>query len=343
MTDSCPATWYDGRTAQRREVTLSLVGESLAVSGPQLEACYPLAQVRIDPPLGKTRRALRFPDGATAETGAAAFLDELLREQGRESLLRQVHRWEMSPRRALIALAATAIIVFCFLRFGIPLLAERVAFALPAHTEALIGRQTLQLLDKAVMQPSRLPQGRQKELRLVFRSLTAGHPERQGWRLEFRDSPRMGANAFALPSGIVIVTDRMVELAEKDDEIAGVLAHEAGHLTRRHALRHLLQNSATVLIVAGLTGDIASASSLAATLPTVLIDAKYSRDFEREADAAAVGYLKGKGIPVRRYAEVLARLDADHYQERDAAPRLGEIFDNHPVMLERVKDVLAAQ
>lgn len=343
MTDSCPAIWYDGRTAQRRQVTVRLAGDSLAVSGPEVDASYLLAEVRIDPPLGRTRRALRFPDGATAETEATAFLDELLRRQGRSTLFGRVHRWEMSPRRALTALAAVVLIVFCFVRFGIPLLAKRVAFALPAATEALIGRQTLQVLDKFAMQPSELPQQRRQELRRLFGSMTAGHPERRGWHLEFRASKGIGANAFALPSGIVLVTDRMVELAENDDDIAGVLAHEIGHLTQRHALRHLLQNSATVLIVSCLTGDIASASSLAATMPTALIDAKYSRDFEREADAAAVAYLKEKRIPVRRYAEMLARLDADHYKERDAAPRLGEIFDNHPVMLERVKAVLAAE
>jgi Zn-dependent protease with chaperone function len=343
MTDSCTAIWYDGQSSRRREVTVRLVGESLAVSGPEVEAGYPLAEVRIDPPLAKTRRALRFPDGATAETGAGGFLDELLRQQGRGALIRQVHRWEMSPRRALIALAATLLIIFCFVRFGIPFLAQRVAFALPATTEALIGRQTLQLLDKSVMRPSGLPQQRKKELTLLFRGMTAGHPDRQGWRLEFRESKGIGANAFALPSGIVIITDRMVELAQNDQEIAGVLAHEVGHLTRRHALRHLLQNSATVLLVASLTGDVASVSSLAAAMPTILIDAKYSRDFEREADAAAVGYLKQKGIPVRCYAEILARLATDHYKEPSTAPHLGEIFDNHPVMLERVKDVLAAE
>lgn len=343
MIDSCPATWYDGRTSRGREVTVRLAGETLVVAGEQLSASYPLAEVRIDPPLGKTMRALHFPDGASAETGAADFLDELQRRQGKPPLWRQLHRWEMSPRRALVALAATALIIFCFVRFAIPLLAQKVAFALPATTEALIGRQTLQILDKSVMQPSKLSRQRKEEVTALFRAVTASHPERQGWRLEFRDSKGLGANAFALPSGIVIVTDAMAELAEKDEEMAGVLAHEAGHLARRHALRHVLQNSATVLIVACLTGDIVSASSLAATLPTALIDAKYSRDFEREADAAAVAYLKQKRIPVRRYAEILARLDAEHHKERDAAPRLGEMFDNHPMMLERVKDVLAAE
>lgn len=343
MSDSCTAIWYDGRTSQGREVTVRLVDGSLAVTGAGIDSRYPLAEVRVDPPLGRVKRALRFPDGATAETDAGPFLDELLKQQGKESTLRHVHRWEMSLGKAMTALAITLLIVFCFLRYGVPFLAQKVAFALPAATEELIGRETLQILDKVAMQPSALPLQRRQELTRIFLSMTAGRPERRGWRLEFRDSKSIGANAFALPSGIVVVTDRMVELAENDDQVTGVLAHEIGHLTNRHSLRYLLQNSATALIVAALTGDIVSASSLAATMPTVLIDAKYSRDFEWEADAAAVAYLKQKGIPVRRYAEILARLDADHYQKRKAAPRLGELFDNHPLMLERVQRVMAAE
>ena len=343
MNGSCTATWYDGRTSQGREVAVRLIDGALSVSGEGVDCLYRLAEVEIDPPLGRTRRRLRFPDGATVETEADRFVEELSARQGKGRAMRGVHLWEKSLGRALAALAVTLVIVFAFLRFGVPFLAEKVAFALPATTEELIGRHTLEILDKVALHPTALSAPRREELTRRFRAMAAGDPEGARWRLVFRSSNEIGANAFALPSGIVVITDRMVEIAENDDQLAGVLAHEIGHLARRHALRHLLQNSVTALVVATLTGDIVSAGSLAATMPTVLIDAKYSRDFEREADDAAVVSLKRKGIAVRRYAEILARLDADHYQERSDAPRLGELFDDHPMMLERVQRVVAAE
>jgi Zn-dependent protease with chaperone function len=342
MINSCQAILYDGRSSQSREVTVHLEGTNLRVCGEGIDCLHPLQQVRIDPRLGKVSRMLRFSDGATADTKADAFLDQLLRIQGNGRFLGQIHRWEVSPQRVITALVVTILMVFCLVRYGVPLLVQKVAFALPAATEEVIGRETLQILDKIGMKPSEIPQQRRHELKRLFDSLIAGHPERKSWRLELRSAKTIGANAFALPSGIVIMTDRLVEIAKNDDEIAGVLAHEIGHLTQRHALRHLLQNSATVLVVATLTGDIVSVSSFAASMPMVLIDAKYSRDFEREADAAAVSYLKEKGISVRAYAEILARLDADHYQERGKAPHLGELLDNHPLMLERIKKILAS-
>lgn len=342
MMRTSSAIWYDGLTSRRREITLALVGDTLRVSGEGIDLGYPLAEVRIDPGLGKMRRLLRFPDGATAESSDDGFVDGLQRRQGKGGFFREVRRWELNLKKALTAVMVTILVCFGIVRYGLPFLAARAAFALPASTEKLLGQETLQLLDKVVLKPTKLPPERRQALARLFAAVAAGHPERAGWRLELRSSPAVGANAFALPSGIVIVTDEMVELAQSEDEIAGVMAHELGHVTRRHALRHLLQNSATALLVATLTGDVTSISSFAATMPTALIDAKFSRDFEREADDAAIAYLKGKRVPVKVYAEVLARLDASHWKEREKGKRFGDFLDSHPETLERVQRVLAS-
>ncbi|MCM0083443.1 M48 family metallopeptidase [Geomonas sp. Red32] len=335
------ATWYDGQTSRGHDVIIHLDGEMLRVAGEGVACEYPLSRVRMDQRLGKARRCLRFEDGAVAEGAADVFLDELLSRQGKNGVMnRVVPRWEMNLKKAFAALGITVIVVACFMRFGVPILAEKLAFALPPATEEVLGRHTLELLDEIALKPSELGKERQEDLTRRFAAIVAGHPDRQGWRLVFRSSKPIGANAFALPSGIVVITDRMVEIAENDDQITGVLAHEVGHLVRRHSLRNLLQNSVTALLIATLTGDITSLHSIAATLPTALIDAKYSRDFEREADDAAVAYLKEKRIPIRSYAEILALLAKDHNMAGEG-PRFGELFDNHPMMLERVQRVLA--
>ena len=342
---SAQGFWYDGKVSERREVTISCGDDAVVrVSGEGVDVSVALRDLRIDPRLGTTRRTVRFPDGAAAETADHDFLDGLHRRQGRGGFFRAVHRWETSLLRALCALLIMLLAGFGFVRYVVPFLATKAAFALPAATEELLGRETLQILDRIVLQPSKLPEERRRELTALFGTMTARYPERQGWRLELRSGEAVGANAFALPSGIVVVTDRLVALAKSDGEISGVLAHEIGHVNRRHALRHLMQNSATALLVATVTGDITSVTSLSATLPTVLIDAKYSRDFEREADDAAVAYLKEKGIPVRTYADMLSRLGDDHRKENKGGDsRFGELFTDHPLIRERVERVLAGK
>lgn len=337
--------WLDGKVSQRHEVTLSCGADAvLRITGQGVEVWASLQDLRIDESLGTARRMIRFPDGAAVETADHRFLDELQRRQGRGGFFRAVHNWESSMLRAFGALLLMLLIGFGFVRYAVPLLATKAAFALPASTERFMGRETLQVLDRVVLKPSGLSRKRRSELTALFAAITAAHPQRS-WRLEFRSGEAVGANAFALPSGIIILTDRLVELAQSDQEIAGVLAHEVGHVNRRHALRHLMQNSATALLVATVTGDITSVTSLSATLPTLLIDAKYSRDFEHEADDAAVAYLKGKGIPVRVYADLLTRLGQEHRKRQkgegqESGSRFGELFSDHPLLEERVKRVL---
>jgi len=337
--------WYDGKNSQRREVTVDCAGDGqLRVQGDGVDVSARLFELQIDAPLGKARRMIRFADGAVLETADLAFLDSLQSRQGKGGFFRAVHGWESNLLWAGGALVLLLLVGFGFTRYAVPYLASQAAFALPPTTEDLVGRESLQILDRIVLKPSALPKARRGELSALFLRMTARYPERRGWRLEFRSGAAVGANAFALPSGIVVITDRLVGLAKNDNEIAGVLAHEVGHVNRRHALRHLMQNSATALLVATVTGDITSATSLSATLPTLLIDAKYSRDFEMEADDAAVAYLKGQGIPVATYADLLTRLGADHQK---GAPEdksgLGEYLADHPLIQERVKRVLGGR
>ncbi len=236
-----------------------------------------------------------------------------------------LHRWEKSLTLVAAALVVTALVVVLFMRFGVPALARQAAFALPPAVESSMGRESLAVLDRLFTKPSKLGAERRSELTALFNQVAAASDAPPGCRLEFRNGGAIGANAFALPSGIVVITDQLVDLAKHDDEIAAILAHELGHVRQRHALRHVFQNSATGLIMATLTGDLVSITSLAATLPTALVDASFSRTFEREADDAAIAWMKTAKVPPRRYAEILARLQA----QLDA--RTGEAFDKkHP-------------
>jgi Zn-dependent protease with chaperone function len=240
------------------------------------------------------------------------------------------------------------LVVWSALKFGVPFLARKAAFSMPPATEAALGRESLQVLDKLFLSPSRLQTARKVALVKRFRQMTGELPDGGRYRLEFRGGGKIGANAFALPSGIIVVTDRLVQIAKSEDEIVGVLAHEMGHVRYRHAVRHLLQNSGVLFLVAAVTGDVMSASSLSATLPTVLIDAKYSREFEEEADDAAVAYLKSHRIPVSSFARMLARLEAEHTQvkgktgDKDRGG-IADFFSTHPVTSERIDRIMRSR
>lgn len=343
---SASAAYFDGRVSTRRAVALSVNAGMLIIRGEGVDKAYSLSDVKIPPRVGSVKATVRLPDGGVCEVDDADLLTELEEITVANRGFNLIHRWEKSLTLALAALAVTAVLVMLFIRYGVPVLSRHVAFALPPATEASIGRETLATLDRLLMKPSRLPAQRRQELTSLFRRVAGPGPEAAEYRVLFRFCPEVGANAFALPSGIVVVTDGLAELSHDNDEIGAIMAHELGHVRGRHVLRHVLQNSVTGLIVATLTGDLTSISSLAATLPTVLVDASFSRDFEREADDAAIAWMRASRINPRRYAEILGRLqaqlDARSGTAFDGKSKIRNYLSTHPDTTDRVRHILEA-
>lgn len=339
--------YFDGRVSTRREVVFTLDGERVHIQGDGVERSFPAASLKIPPGVGSVRRTVRLPDGGICELEDAELLAELERTCGGAQGERLVQRWEKSLPLALGAVLLTALVVLLFLRYGVPSLAKRAAFALPVASEQALGRESLATLDRILMKPTTLSGERRAELTALFRHVAGPGRDAAGYRLEFRSCPAIGANAFALPSGIVIITDDLVKLSTQDNELAAIMAHELGHVRGRHALRHVLQSSAAGLIVASLTGDLVSITSLAATLPTLLVDASFSRDFEREADDAAVAWMKTAGVSPRIYAEILGRLQAQLDVRRGEAVGNSHpernYLSTHPDTGERVRRIMRGE
>jgi len=336
------ALYFDGKSSDGHEVTLGLDAQRvLRVRGAGIDRGWPLAEVRASERIGGSRRYLYFPDGSQCETGDNDGVDRMFEAQEPAASYlpsRLLHRWESGRGYALAAVVITAAAAWAVIVWGIPALAKQVAFRLPAATETLIGRDALAALDRFVLAPSRLPPERQEALRKLHSGMTAGTGSDMSgagsYRLELRAGGRAGANALALPSGIIVVTDELVALSKDDRELEAVLAHEIGHLRQRHILRHLLQDSATALLIAVTVGDLTSLTSLVAgAAPTLLLQAKFSRDFEREADDFALDYLARRGIPLEAFTAILQRMEENRPEGKDAP----DYLSTHPATRERIE------
>lgn len=335
------AWYYDGRSSRRQSVEV-LVDQAGTVhlSGDDVRLTLPLSQVRVSTRLGNTPRFLQFPDGSKCETTDNDTVDQVLEhfDQGRGG--RWLHRLESRFVYVAVAVAITAGALWWGIVDGVPALARQVAFALPEEVDRAMGQESLALLDRALFEPTELSEAERERLAGLFAQVADGAAP--DLRLELRSSPALGANALALPSGIVVVTDGLADLAANDEELLAVLAHEVGHIEYRHSVRMLLQNSATALIVATVTGDLSSISALSAALPTLLVQAHYSRDFEREADRYAAEWLDRNGIPRKHFADLLRRLAADHgehAEDEEEGDVIGYI-GSHPATRERIEALL---
>jgi Zn-dependent protease with chaperone function len=222
-------------------------------------------------------------------------------------------------------------------RYVVPALAAVAAERVPAPVIDLLSREVMSALDNQMFKPTAVAAERQAGLTERFGRLRfppGAHPGT--YQIVFRKSDVLGANAMALPSGTIVVTDELVALTSSDEEIFAVLAHEAGHVARRHGLRQLFQNSVVALAITWLIGDV---SVLAAAAPTALLQANYSRDLEREADAYAVDVLRLNDLSPEYFARMLERFEEGSPQGGSAGGSPLDYLSTHPVTSERIERV----
>lgn len=327
------AYYYDGISSHRHDVTLMFSDDGrIHLRGQSLVQDYAVQSIVKSSRLGKTVRLIDFADGARLEVPANGELDQFMDRFQVGKVEGLIHRLEHSLKYIAIAVLVTALTAWGFLVYGIPAISERIAYALPVDIQNDLGEGVLEALDGYVFTESQVDKGRQASIQAWFDKLKTGQPHAERLQLQFRNSELMGANAMALPSGTIVVTDGLVALSQNDEEIAAVLAHEIGHVEHRHSLRAAIQNSGVAVVIALMLGDVSSISSFATALPTLMVNMKYSRNFETEADNFARTLMQEQGIPLHYFADILTRLGESHHAE-DAET---SFFDSHPAVKERI-------
>jgi predicted Zn-dependent protease len=164
------------------------------------------------------------------------------------------------------------------------------------------------------------------------------------WTFTVLDTPVV--NAFALPGGYVYVSRGLLALAENEAQMAGVLAHEIGHVTARHAAeRYGGQQMATIgsLLAGVLLGG--EAAQVAGGLSQVAL-AGYSRSQELEADTLGVRYLARAGYDPQAMAAFLERMQAEQELQQTLAGVDGgdgfNMLSTHPRTPQRVQEAIRA-
>ncbi|WP_462381376.1 M48 family metallopeptidase [Pseudomonas sp. Marseille-QA0892] len=325
-------------TLHRTELGLEARGAGGAVlAGPS-----EVDRLDVSSRIGNTPRFVRFPGEGSFETPDNDGVDRLTQGERKRSGL--AHRLESSWRYVAIGLIVTVLFAWGGIRYGVPAGAHALAFALPESVSRQVGDGALAALDQGLLSPSRLPEQRQAQLRKTLMDFAQHAAPELRVEVVFRDAREsIGPNALALPSGTIVFTDQLVELAANDEQLIGVMAHEMGHVDRRHALRRLIQSSALGVLAMAVVGDVSSVSSIVAAVPVILTELGYSRDFEYEADHYAALALDRTGRPASLLADILSRLERTHCDESENAcssqdgGQWRSYVSTHPATAERIQ------
>jgi Zn-dependent protease with chaperone function len=355
---SFQADYFDGISARAKPVTVRVAEHTknmfFDANGETLT--FNLADLAVQAKLGGAKRLIDLPDGGRLEAADISELEAAMPSKT-STFWRGLHYLENHLGWVLVSLMATVFAGWLFLQFGVPTLAEYVAKATPPSMEKKLGEQALNGLDSkfGYFSPSKTAPARKASIAAALNQLCVALKDCPQYQLEFRGGGMIGANAFALPGGIMVVTDEMVILSKNDTEIIAVLAHELGHVKQRHAFRQSLQGVLSGLILAAVTGDV---SSVASGLPTALMQMRYSRAHETEADMFALNALQKACLPPKAFADILQRLQAqtfgddkpsgkDNTAKKTQPPEntgdIPEILSSHPDTQARIQPFLAAK
>lgn len=153
-------------------------------------------------------------------------------------------------------------------------------------------------------------------------------------------------NAFALPGGFIGVNSGLILAAQSESELAGVLAHEIGHVVQHHAARTMAHEQASILpslaalavaiLAARSNPDVASAAIATSQAASIQNQIDYTRGHEREADRIGLQILEKAGFDPRGMVTFFERLQKD---ERLYATGVPAFLRDHPLTAERIADL----
>lgn len=321
------ASYFDGRSTRVRDVQLSVAGGDLVVAGTDVNLRVPFADVSVDERLGRAPRRLRLSDGRFVEVRDLDALETLLSSMGYRD--GWVDRMQRHLQFVLFSVVACALLAVAAYKWGLPWAAAKGALHLPPAVGRALSVETLKILDGRILMPSKLAEERRRALSAKFHALRLPEGGTAASELLFRGSPQLGANAFTLPDGTIILLDDLVTSIGDEPQILAVLAHELGHAHGRHGLQLLLQSSAVGAFWTLYIGDI---SNLLAAAPAAVVQARYSQDLERQADDYGAAVLLQNGMSPALLAQVLKKL-ADSHPGYSA----GEYLSSHPSTDERLR------
>jgi Zn-dependent protease with chaperone function len=300
-----PVTYLDGTSSRRRDVDLKLAAQACEIlEDDAVVASWPYADIRrADGPVGILRAmCVSAPLLARLEIRDQALAAEL----ERRCPTLDADLPGAKGVATIVAWSAAALVsIVLMVVFVMPLLADRLTPLIPYALEKRLGevadKQVKVIFDGKLCES---PDGKAAFAKLVNTLRQAGEVDATADAAVISNEI---ANAIALPGGKIYVFEGLLQKAESVDELAGVLAHELGHVKNRDGLRNLIYNGGTSFLIGLLFGDVTGSSAIIFA-SRELFQASHSREAERVADKTTIDVMRKLGRSPKPMGEFLLRI-----------------------------------
>lgn len=317
--------FYDGKSARPYDVDFAVLKDVLELRGRQDQrqlACWVIAEMSaIDSNSQNGEMTFRHKTTPVARLilGASAQRDTLLDQAPHLRHWRRRQRLAVAKTIAALTAGGLALILGCY--FGLPRLAVALVNIMPLQWDQKVGDP----VRDGILQHAKIcdsASGQAALDRLGAKLLPAGIA---ALPLTLDVIATKDVNAFALPGNHIIVYSGLIDKADTPEMLAGVLAHEMGHLELRHPTRGLIEQLGLGAVINLLAGNNAISN-----FGQLMAGLSYTRDMERQADERAIVLLHQAHIRADGLAAFFSLL------KKDETLHLPAILSDHPGLDERV-------
>jgi predicted Zn-dependent protease len=248
--------------------------------------------------------------------------------------LRERIEFRYKMRGAGLLAAALLLILSCMgIWAGMDPASRWVAQKIPPETEAALGESAYEqiLAEKHVIDDPLVV----AELnRLAEPLILAIDSDRYSFKFTIIEDESI--NAFALPGGYMAIHTGLILKADRAEEVLGVMAHELAHVTEQHSVRVLIKQLGLQLMVSIMFGDMSSAANVLLDNAPALLQLKFSRDHETEADTVGFHFLERANIDPHGMIDFFKKIKAEHEDEGVALDGNLSILSTHPATDDRI-------
>ena len=322
-------SYNDGKTAARHEVSVTLEAEGLRIAAAegQLLEFWPYVELRLVDEI-LAGRPLRLKCGERGEARLTLDDHRILAELRPRAPQLRPGRTRVGVLRTLILGTAGVAVLGLVVWIVLPQMARLAAQWIPVSWEEALGERVLDqtveifsLMEEGEPRFCAAGPGRAALDGLTDRLAAAG---RSPYRFRVLVLDMKMPNAFALPGGQVVLFRGLIEEAKAPEEVAGVLAHEMGHVMHRHGTQLLLQSMGLGILFDLMLGGVGD--GMLGSLGETLVGLSYSREAETEADTAALDLLRETGIGAQGLAAFFERLREKGFDMEGAL----QLLSTHP-------------
>ena len=142
-------------------------------------------------------------------------------------------------------------------------------------------------------------------------------------------------NAFALPGGHVVVSTGLIEMADRPEEVLGVIAHELAHVTQKHHARKIISAAGPIMIFGVFLHSRNGAANILTEGSGLMVFQGFSQEYETEADDTGWNYMVAANIDPRGMISMFKKLKA--YQAKEEMDHtIPQAFSSHPALDRRI-------